>query len=410
MRKLFGLLVFLVLAPLASGETLKERNFTDLGYEGFGVKGASQESCRQIIFSMDLGPAEESHYTYLSLHANFFPTSTGTASISVYLNGGEEAVEELAAKDFKEGWARARLQNAELKEKNELTICMKTSSSTTKIMVREDSKIGTYLAPFFGKNDFTKNTAEWRVTTGNPVKVEVILRNSGSEESPYKIFAQNPSRERPDITILEGKTRDEGILGAGKEVRLEYFIRVDEEGTRGLPNAIAEVENVFGEKISLESNYPEIVVQGFGQKLKPIVLLEKGKIKTLEKVSATILVKNEGPGPQYNVKLKIRESGGLNIAGEKKETIEVIGAKESFGKEFTFSAARPGKYSLSCSLDYLDQNASTVQCSPVEIIVEEPGIGAGILIGVVMLLIGLGIYSYLYFSTREKRPSPPPSA
>jgi hypothetical protein len=396
-RLLFLVLLFFLLLPVVFSLSLEERSFKDMGYEDMIVEESTKEECMKMVFSKETALNQEGHYTILSLHVLFFPTTNGGAQVKVFLND-LPVVKVLSPEDFLNDWARVVLPRKGLKEKNNLMLCLRTSETISRIELRNDSMIGTYLSPdFSGKDSFVKEIISRHPRVGKELEVRVLLYNKGSKESKYKIIARDPSLDRPEIPVLEGKTIDEGVIKAGETIELVYKVRPSIVGGIVFPNAVAFVENAFGEEVRLESNYPETRVYALDHKLKPIVLSEKGIIEPKEKTSVVLLVKNDGISPQFEVSVELLAEKGLEVEGSLGNQIKNINPSEIKRFQFKVSSLKEGTYKIGCSLSYLDQNIEEVKCNPIELVVRKKSIEPQILAGLVMLLIGFAIYLYIYF-------------
>jgi hypothetical protein len=207
----------------AYATTVEEKTFKQMVYDDFIVSGKNTEKCEDIAFIK----TNDENYTILSLHAEFLPSAKGKiASITVYLNDANAALTTLQPSNFLNDWARVFLPKGQLKEKNKLKLCAKTSDVVVEVRILSDSKIGTYkTADFSEENAFTKTVSNTTPQIGEEIKVSVKLHNYGNEESFVTIRHFPPNAEMPEIEITHGDTEKSGWIAPGNEMLMEYYIK-----------------------------------------------------------------------------------------------------------------------------------------------------------------------------------------
>ena len=395
----YALLLFTIIGlSFAYSATVEEKTFAQMVYDDFIVSGANIEKCEEIAFVR----ANDENYTILGVHADFMPNATGRiAGISVYVNDANSALTTLLPGNFLEDWARVILPKAELKEKNKIKLCAKTSDVVTEIKILNDSKIGTYrIADFSKEGAFTKTVDDANPEVGEEVKVSVKLHNYGNEETfaTIKHIAENV--EMPEIEITRGETEKNGWVAPGSEMVMEYYIRPKVAIRMSLPYAIAEYTNTFGETVKLASTMPDLDVKAIEQRLFAIVLPESNVKKTGERAKIAIAVKNQSTEAIGDVFVSISLPEGIALEGANSRNIPLIEAGETVSIAFYVSAQEPGTYRVGCNVTY---DSVPLACDRVAIAYEAQGINYAIVAGAILLAIGLAIYMYLYFSSEKKQ-------
>ncbi|MBI2530362.1 MAG: hypothetical protein HYW05_04430 [Candidatus Diapherotrites archaeon] len=394
----YALLLFAIIGlSFAYSATVEEKTFAQMVYDDFVVSGANREKCEEIAFVR----ANDENYTILSVHADFMPNATGRiAGISVYVNDANSALTTLLAGNFLEDWARVILPKWELKEKNKIKLCAKTSDVVTEIKILNDSKIGTYrIADFSKEGAFTKTASNASPEVGEEVKVTVTLHNYGNEETFVTIKHIAENVEMPEIEITRGETEKNGWVAPGNEIAMEYYMRPKVAIRMSLPYAIAEYTNTFGETVKLASAMPDLDVKAIEQRLFAIVLPESNVKKTGERAKIAIAVKNQSTETIKDVFVSISLPEGIELEGSSSSNIPLIEAGETVSLAFYVSAQEPGTYRVGCNVTY---DSVPLACDRVAIAYEAQGINYAIVAGAVLLAIGLAIYMYLYFSSEKK--------
>jgi len=393
-KTLLVLFLFFVLLGAAEAKTLEEQTFKKMGYSGVIAQGANEEKCAEFAFYKNMELNKEGHFTVLSVHAVFSPISEGKAKVTVYLNG--EQVKELTTGEFRNKWARIVLEREKLKETNQLTICAKASESITKVEVLDDSIIGTYLMPYFPEGTLTKKVSNDKPLVGEEVTITVTLRNEGSEAVEVKINRKKPNIEREDIEIIRAETQTEitGTVEAGKEIKLVYTAEIKLSETRVLEAAIATYTNIFGEKETIYSNYPEVIVLEPEKAIEPTIFMEKPLNTVGKEAEIIISAKNNSQNTKYNISLKLTAPEGVNIKGNTSQLIDSLEPKETRYFTVKASAEKAGVYELGCTAAY-DANVLE-ECEKTPLEFEETAPNTILPIGIVLMLIGLGFYAYIY--------------
>jgi len=385
MNKKIIFVLFLVLISFVNAETIKEETFASIGYgDELEIDGANEKQCKEIIFYDEFNKEE---FTIISIHYSFMPKIKGNAKITVSLNNELLSEIESGPKEFK----RIILKKEQLKEKNTLEICGFASDAIPNIKVLNDSIIGNYKTAYFPQGSLTKTVVSKELMIGKEIEIKTTLKNYGNEKTSVEIIDGDADRE--DIELIKGKSSFKGEIQPGQEISLEYTYKLKEERTRLLPSAKAYYLNEFGEKQEIESDYPEIFPSNYEKALEPIIMLKKQINLTGEKSEIEIVVINNSLTTIYNAELILGSSSEL-MFDDKKIVFETIQPQEIVYFKTKVKSDQEGEFPINCEMNFENQKT---QCKETSIIFEENKIDQKLIIGSILAVIGIAIYSCLYF-------------
>lgn len=405
--RLVFVLSILTLCSTGFAETINETVLANAGFEDFVVEGQNTEKCREIQF-ISTAPSNTDAFAVFSANVEFLPVASTESSISVYFNGLK--LSELKADKFKASFARVELPKSKTLETNKIKVCLKTSYSTTKIVLKKESTVGDYLKPDFSEKDSFKLAIEpYSPKLFEEFKVTATLKNSGSEDAvvTLKYRKDHLENETPETSLVKGKTIIEGMKVEKCKQRaqdgkcllpgtasFEYYLRPKISGTITLLPAVAEFENIFGEQVVLESNRPDITITEPEVKIRSFISVPKKEYVAGEKATLLLIMSNDSYTPALSVTGKIEPSSNLGAA-EQVFLLDSIEGKETVEKEFTLTSAQPGVYEVDCSVIVGD--GSALPCEKATIEFKEPGLSPQIAGGIVLLLIGAAVYGYIFY-------------
>ena len=400
MKKLALLLAFGFLLGIAAAETVFERSFQEMGFESFIAEGASVSKCVQwsFLYPSDVNVQEPGLYPIFSLNAKLSPIISDTAKFSVKLNSQlleEPKADELYCREM--CWKRILLDKGILSsEENTLEICAKTSNTTTRIEVLNDSVFGAYKMPVF--ENFEKHVSRKHLEVGEEITITVSITNKGSEAGEITLKRMKPLvEELKDIKIFDvirGEGEWSGAIEAGKTKEIEYAIRPNIVSRITLPAASAYYKNVFGEEQKLHSNYPTIWVEEPKTKLD-IAFVKEGKIFSVGSfVPLKMLVKNNSISAVSMTELVLTPSKHIKL-GKSKFYITVLDSGESKEFETTAQGTSAGSHEIGCKINYADGNSSA--CNGTTLAFEEQEIDPMVWVALFFVAIGVGIYLYIQF-------------
>ena len=257
----FAILIAFMALPLASGETLFERNFGEMGYETLVIEGAEETGCQEIkfIYPGNIDFLDQEIYPIASLGVEFWPVQEGKMDANSFLNGQE--ISGTGIDDFKclEGkcWERIALPKETLKkEENVLRMCLGTGNSITKITLLNESSVGLYkTADFSEENSFTMKAEKTDLVIGEKTEIKILLHNQGSASTQTEIkFARPLAEDKNAFSVVEGDTYFEGEIEAGEEIEITYVVKPRMAAHMTLPPAIVYYKNAFGEEEAKFSN------------------------------------------------------------------------------------------------------------------------------------------------------------
>ena len=402
------ILVVLTLASAVLGETLSETVLGDAGFEDFAVEGQIVEKCREVQF-ISTAPVNPDAFAVFSANVEFFPVSSIESIVTVFFNGSK--ISEINAQKFQNGFARIELPKNKTLETNKLKVCLKTSYSTTKIVLKKESLVGDYLKPDFSEaGAFRLSTEPYSPRLFEEFKVTATLKNSGSEDAvvTLKYRKDHLENETPETSLVKGKTiienvtvekckerKENGECISPGTASFEYYLRPKISGTITLLPAVAEFENIFGERVAFESNRPDITITEPLIKIRSFISVPKKEYVAGEKATLLLVMSNDSFTPALNVTGKIEPTNGLQAAEQKSFLFDSIEGKETVEKEFSVTSAQPGIYEVDCSVVLAD--GAELPCEKATIEFKKPGFSPQVAGGIVLLLIGAAVYGYIFY-------------
>ena len=402
-RRLFVLfaIAFVLLFSFASAETIFERTFAEMGYESVVVSTPKTEKCSDfsVVFPQEQ-LSDEKAFAVVSINAEFLPVLSDDANISVSFNGSL-----LAAADSTSLYCptscflRLDIDGRKILSENSLRVCVRSSDSTPKAVISNDSKIGVYYAPRFRGENFVKSTAKGSYVLGETAKVSVSLTNSGSESAFVELKRIRPvakqAKDYKTFDVLDGESEWKGFINAGETKTISYSVKPTEALTMTLPPAIAYYKNGFGDEISVVSNAPTFSVREPEKKLSSIVVISDSRVSLDESAKLDVLVKNNGSDALYGLSFALDLPEGIEVvSGDRESVISFLAPGESKKFSFKLSSQKTGSFAVGCTLGFSDSNSSE-SCEPNSVEFTDSGLSPAIVIGIVLLLAGAGVYFYL---------------
>lgn len=398
MRKLIVLLGLVLLVASVNAAVLEEFSLKAHGLSDLVVEGENKEACLDFVFFKEMPLEKAGEYVFFSVNAEFQPTTEGKASISVSLN--DSVVAELAPEDFENGWARVLFQRNNLVDGNNSVIaCAKTSKAITKVVLKNDSLLGTYKSPDFSQaNAFQQVPSNYFPLEGETIDVSVRLKNYGSEKTHARMMWRKEGIVRPELELIEGDTSKEGDIEPGQELVMDYKIKLNQALKLDLPSAIAYYVNVFGEEKIIESDRPTLDVLKPNIDLQGFFLVDESIIYDKKEASVLLAVHNNGSRAR-DVKLTVLAPEGISTEGMPNE-IALIEEKETKYLQLNLIAEKLGEYRLDCLLELPDFNKS-FSCQEKVIEFKEKGVSSEIGIAGIVVIVGVLLYLYAYSASRK---------
>lgn len=410
-------ITLLLTLPLVFGTKISETSLSELGYE---TTITSEEKCKTFDFSTTT--LKDGEYFIISLHAEFLPAKDSEALIGIYLNN--EHLEDYYAEDFDNDWARITVdKNLLTREKNTLEACIAPTKTSLRIVLHNDSLLGTYLQPdFTGNLSFTKSLSKTEIFPGDETEVAITLKNYGSLDSEISISHSSGDMDTsfPYIKIVKGELNKNATIekcksydDAGKcsepgTVELKYTMKSEKAIDMLLFPATATYTNIFGERITIKSNRIPLRVKKPELMLKAGLYSENNEMTIGKEKEITFRIENKSKYAVYTLKAgistnnqKCGESKCISGIQASESTIDAvqIAAGGKFEKTITITADRAGKNTVSCTLFAEDYNNEEIACSSLEIIVKEEDNMAWLAAGGIMAATGIAVY--IYFARKK---------
>lgn len=396
----FAIIIALAALPIASGETLFERNLGEMGYESLAIEGAQKTACQEIkfVYPTEIDFLDKEISPIASIGLEIGPVQEGKMDANVFLNG-QGISTQVERKDFKctgkKCWERITLPKETLKkEENTLKICLTTGNSISRITLLKESGIGLYkTADFSEENSFTMQAEKTEIVIGEKTEIKILLHNQGGALTNAKIqFARPLAEDKNAFSIVEGDTYFEGEIGPGEEIEITYVVKPRIAVHMTLPPAIVYYENAFGEEESKFSNLVPLNVREPERKIEAFIVKEQENAFVGEPITLKIAVKNVGSDPLYNLDLEIDSEARIS---QKNKKIEAIQPKETKYLSFNASSLEAGKTPINCKVTYLDINVSESLCQSSFVEFKHHQIDPAIYAGLILVAIAIAAYVYI---------------
>lgn len=393
-KALFIIIGAIFLLQIAFGETIEEKSLAETAHPDFVVSDANTINCLETIYLKNMQFNSKEYYTIYSMNAEFFPATTKEAKIIVYLNPekNKEAIETIKATDFKNNLHRIELPRSLLEEKNTIKTCLQTAFSTTKIVLKKESKIGTYKTADF-KNNVVLSVDKTEPILGENITAKIRIKNNGSEKTKIGIYYWDVLMREKDMKLIRGQTSLSKELAPNEEIEMEYIVRAKRAVQMTFPAAIVYYTNTFGETMEEYSNTPTIFVskpefKAIGKMIPENTLLSMGG-----KTKINVRVKNEDIIALNNIQIML-VSDSITFDNETK-TIQELEPKTIGYAEFTATSGFPGKQSIECIIN-LPEFETQNSCGAIEIEFQAPATNLLVTTAVILVIFGVIIYLYIY--------------
>jgi len=368
----------------AQGVFAYQAGLTDFGFNGLTNETKETKLCKELTVSLPEQAILEKGNGILSLDGAFLDPKNDSSYISVSINGGEEEV--LWLEDFVcsgNCWARIFIPN--LKQgSTKLTLCTVLGGLSKSVSITTNSFIGLYNTPSLS----IKNSAPALVALGERAKMSIIVSNTGTREAEvYVQFIHPDTRAKVAIAsfdIVEGDSSATAIVQAGETKIFDYYIKPSIISSYNLPSAALFFTNVFGEKQFMLSEHPVMSVVEQQQIQVALIATEEKEPYVFKAI-----IKNNTP-LTFNGTIILSPQTALS------NPIQEISIGPNSEKQITFNSKElvNGDYSFVASIRDGNELYSS---NSIDLQIKNEGIPFEIIFALIGILIGAGIFAWLYF-------------
>jgi hypothetical protein len=398
MNKLFFLaLIAFLLLPSVFSETVFERSFGEMGYEGMLVEGTQKKQCQEISFVFPEVWAEGQKYEIASIGLEFGPAAEGKADVNASLNG--KVIAELSLEDFKcsssKCWERLALPAELLKAgENSLETCLRTGNSVTSMKLLNESMVGIYqTADFSGEDAFRTEAEKTRLVRGEKTRISILLHNQGSGSANARIeYARPVAEDKNAFWVVEGDAYFDGIVEPGQTVEISYVVKPRLSTQMTLPPAIVYYENEFGEIEQKFGNLVVLHVREPDRKIEAFIVKKEEQAFVGQNLDMQLAVKNVGNEPLYE--LTVETEGQPSISQALGEIAE-LRPKETVYLPLSVSSQEAGKFEVGCTITYHDLDLSEASCLNSFVEFKEQEVSYTLYIALAFVVIAGMVYVYL---------------
>lgn len=427
----FAALIFLILINTASASLVFEKSFSEMGQDAFSVNAGESEKCTEMLFSVPGDSlVDRGNVPILALKAEFLPSRSGKATISVSLNG--TLLDSLKPEDFtcdESGCWKYIYPNELnypveigvvapgeitvgpwplLKASNALKICANIEDKIESVTIHNESLFGIYKTAYFPTSEsifgFTKTIDRETAMLGDEVNITISLTNTGSADAEVQIRHIKPlvedNVEITSFNVLKGDSDWDGVMKAGETKTITYTIKPIIAAHFTLPAASATYTNEFGKTETVISNYPEITVSAPETKINAYIFRETELRKVGERTNMRAIIKNNGTFTVADVKLLLEAPQQISIIGEQEVAIGALRPNEVIYYDYEIVSQQEGEFEMGCKVVAGEE---TFNCENAIVSFEAPKTDWILIAGIVLAIIAVIIYGYIFFEWKPKK-------
>lgn len=376
----------------------------EFGMESFEIQGINEKKCTQINFyfeKIDEIKSDSNLVAQMLLKAEFENTN-GLAEIEIILNNSVKKIKEREMNCDEDGCYKTIYLNKEtINEINTLKLCGKTGNQESKIILRENSKIGFEKTPRFLEQEFTKTPEKNNILLGEDLEMTIYITNSGSKDADvYISHIAKEVEQVVDITtfnVVIGDSETTTTIKAGETKEIKYTIKPNQPSNYILPSATLNFQNIEGKTEQIRTEHPEIKVDAPDMNFFTFYLKNQEKYFTNEDIEFQLAIKNQSLITQTNVMVELVVSDLFNIQ-QKKYLIDEIKPNEI--KYLKFEAIKPelGQYVIKCNMT--TETGISESCSDTKFIIHNSVLTIESIAGIILAIFALGIYVFIVYFER----------
>lgn len=391
--------------PSVFAAVLTEQSLNDMGFIPMAITGIESE-CQAIpIPSYDF--QNETDDMVLTLHPEFNSIAEYDANVTVHIDGEDEALSVFYARDvFPEtGNVHVLIPQTVSLNNQTIVVCANGSPSLENLTITNEGMLGVYQQPRFdGEGSFATVIAGINPKLGEEIAVQVNVHNDGGEA----VFIQVDYRkyQLDYIPLLKGETGFEDTIQPGETKIITYHIKPLRGVSILLPPAVMTYTNIFGEKVTQESDRAFLNVEAPPFNVKGAFLVPKNRINVNEAISVRWVAQNEGIESLNGLNATFSVSPTGNISPSTL-TIGEISPSNSVSQNFALAFSQPGTYTLECVLSPAYDPTITTNCQSAVIEVVPDNWGITLLFSLLLLGIAIAVYAYIYILPERKKEEPP---
>lgn len=408
MRQVWGVISLLLLVTfggLVNAAIVSEITWASLGVDAFSVDGIDQVDCQKVSFNWDDSFQQNGVFSVLTIVANFGPVNEGAAQIHVRVNPDQNQLPdenrsfELRPTDFNGRNYHAVINsNWFVVGSNTIHICPQTSNSITRIQIAPNTRIGLYRMPYFAPQDFTKTIDRATPIVGEEAQISIKAKNSGSEDAQVKIEFRD--LELKVLQITRGDSDFDGIIKAGQEVTLTYFVKPKFAAHMTPVSAKLVYTDVFGDEQVIRSTRPQFKVEEPPFHVTGLLIAPEKNAKPHESITVQLSIKNTGENELNNLTVRLKNIPGVTQS-PKEWVIPSLRGGETQTLSTNISSDAEGKFNISCQIES-EAGSQSVNCDQISISFENEAKSPVLLLIAGLVLIGAIIYAYVYHVPKKK--------
>jgi hypothetical protein len=351
--------IITILSTSVFATTIEEKTFVDLGYQNETIE-KDQNVCFEI-FVPTLKNEINSNFVLVLEIENYIPV-TKNVEIKVFLNDQLEKI--INAKDIKK--KNIVKMNNYNDHDNNISICI-NNEFLPRIIISKNSVVGNYLLAEITKDDIYQIVPS-NITTETLIPIEIVFRNRGYNDIQVKV--ENATDEYIINNLLahiSGEYQYEGILEAGEEKHIKYFIKTKDDFLYLSPRAKITYTNEFGETIKIISE-PALINAEKKEGLLDIFIDVPKEIVIQEKTPGIIILRNKTNETISNIFINKTSTESIEILNK---SVNELKPNEIVEIPFNIKAFNKKDFKITFNTNYFSKNVEYNQSKTIDVTIKQ---------------------------------------
>jgi hypothetical protein len=292
---------------------------------------------------------------------NYIPV-TKNVEIKVFLNDQLEKI--INAKDIKK--KNIVKMNNYNDHDNNISICI-NNEFLPRIIISKNSVVGNYLLAEITKDDIYQIVPS-NITTETLIPIEIVFRNRGYNDIQVKV--ENATDEYIINNLLahiSGEYQYEGILEAGEEKHIKYFIKTKDDFLYLSPRAKITYTNEFGETIKIISE-PALINAEKKEGLLDIFIDVPKEIVIQEKTPGIIILRNKTNETISNIFINKTSTESIEILNK---SVNELKPNEIVEIPFNIKAFNKKDFKITFNTNYFSKNVEYNQSKTIDVTIKQ---------------------------------------
>ncbi len=374
--------LMMIISTTVFATTIEEKTLNSLGHQNI-IIDQNEDVCYKIDVPQ-LKNLPNSTFVFVIDIENHIPITAGV-TFDIYLNDYLEktiTAENIKKKNIIEMYNYQQ-------NKNEIKLCVK-NDFLPRIIISNQSKIGNYLLAKITKEDIYQ-IAPNSIKTETLIPIDIVFKNQGANAVQVKV---ENSLDRYLInnylSHISGEYEYEGILEAGEEKSIRYFIKAKDDLLYLSPRAKLTYTNEFGEKIEILSD-PLLITAEKKKDLLDIFIDISTTINNKTTTQGILILRNNSNKEITDLFISKTSIEAVEI---KDKTKRKINANEVIEIPFEVKAYNNKDFAVTFNIGYFSENIEYKQSEKINFNIKQKQEHIFEVIGIFVLIF---IIVYVWF-------------